>query len=647
MKVDMNNYFIEDWMAQMKQTVKLTYPTLTDKQINDYLVKILEDNIKVPIATLDNNYLRKTKRVDALSLIQWIKDNEFIIAGNGTIFKNQNQEYNPTIHMLIGLKEQRTKLKNERNSLDPNSYEYKIKDIGQNTKKRAMNSDYGGAGSPITFFYNLYCAVSTTATGQSLISTAMCTFENFFSDNVKFIDYDDFAVYVNNIVNEEYTIDDSFLDDKSIEDVFYRLRKKFIYFRQNYEYPIMHILEGLNQQDLNKLYYKNNLYEFCRLPKIKKMLFNLTSKTNDFLDPNDIPDNIHKDLEIFWNYLNNFVVYNYFAFNRIGRLNCDPRDTVCTIDTDSNMLTLSPWVDFMLEEIVRDDAEILNKGSKNLVYIFINTICFIATKLITSHLMKFADRSGILPEYKHFLNMKNEFLFFKMLLFETKKRYMSKILLREGHVYEKLDNKGVDHLKSTCNDFTRDFITNLIASEILEKENDDIVIKNIINGVDDLANKVRDSLEKGEKTFLSPMKVKQEGAYKKPFQEQSFRGAYAWNVIYPDQTIEFPDQIDVVLLNIPTLETIEDIKDKYPVEYKNIKEKIFESRIEEVKKKGLMVLALPKKIKEIPEWCRPYIDYDSIVNANTSKMNSALESLGIQTIKTNSTTTHYSNIISF
>jgi len=301
----------------------------------------------------------------------------------------------------------------------------------------------------------------------------------------------------------------------------------------------------------------------------------------------------------------------------------------------------------MLEEIVRDDAEILNKGSKNLVYIFINTICFIATKLITSHLMKFADRSGILPEYKHFLNMKNEFLFFKMLLFETKKRYMSKILLREGHVYEKLDNKGVDHLKSTCNDFTRDFITNLIASEILEKENDDIVIKNIINGVDDLANKVRDSLEKGEKTFLSPMKVKQEGAYKKPFQEQSFRGAYAWNVIYPDQTIEFPDQIDVVLLNIPTLETIEDIKDKYPVEYKNIKEKIFESRIEEVKKKGLMVLALPKKIKEIPEWCRPYIDYDSIVNANTSKMNSALESLGIQTIKTNSTTTHYSNIISF
>ena len=239
------------------------------------------------------------------------------------------------------------------------------------------------------------------------------------------------------------------------------------------------------------------------------------------------------------------------------------------------------------------------------------------------------------------------FTFKFALLFETKKRYMSKILLREGHVYEKLDNKGVDHLKSTCNDFTRDFITNLIASEILEKENDDIVIKNIINGVDDLANKVRDSLEKGEKTFLSPMKVKQEGAYKKPFQEQSFRGAYAWNVIYPDQTIEFPDQIDVVLLNIPTLETIEDIKDKYPVEYKNIKEKIFESRIEEVKKKGLMVLALPKKIKEIPEWCRPYIDYDSIVNANTSKMNSALESLGIQTIKTNSTTTHYSNIISF
>ena len=126
MIVDKNNYFIQDWMNQMRQTVKLTYPTLTDKQIDDYLEKIIDDNIKVPIATLDNNYLRKTKRVDVLTLIQWIKDNDFIIAGNGTIFKNQNQEYNPTIHMLIGLKEQRTTLKNERNALDPNSYEYKI-----------------------------------------------------------------------------------------------------------------------------------------------------------------------------------------------------------------------------------------------------------------------------------------------------------------------------------------------------------------------------------------------------------------------------------------------------------------------------------------------------------------------------------------
>lgn len=647
MIVDKNNYFIQDWMNQMRQTVKLTYPTLTDKQIDDYLEKIIDDNIKVPIATLDNNYLRKTKRVDVLTLIQWIKDNDFIIAGNGTIFKNQNQEYNPTIHMLIGLKEQRTTLKNERNALDPNSYEYKIKDIGQNTKKTTMNSDYGGSGSPITFFYNLYCAVSTTATGQSLISTAMNTFENFFSDNTKFIDYDDFAVYVNNIINEKISLDDSFLDNKTEREVFIRLKNKFINYRDIYEFPMRKLLSSLNQRQLNILYYKNNLYEFSKLPKIKKLLFTIVDKVNRFLDPNDIPDVIQDDLNTLWSYYSNFVVYNYFAFNRIGRLTCDPRDTVCTIDTDSNMLTLSPWVDFMMNEIVKDDEKILSKGNKELVYMFINIICFIATKLITVHLKKYAERSGILPEYQHFLNMKNEFLFFKMLLFDTKKRYMSKILLREGHVYEKLDNKGVDHLKSTCNDFTREFITSLVAKEILEKETDDVEISNIINSVDDLANKVRDSLKRGEKTFLSPMKVKQEGAYKKPFQEQSFRGAYAWNVIYPDQTIEFPDQIDVVLLNIPTLDTIEDMKTKYPKEYKNIKEKIFESKLDEVKKKALMVLALPKKIQKIPDWCIPYIDYDSIVNANTSKMNTILESLGIQTIKTNSTTTYYSNIISF
>ena len=73
----------------------------------NFLYKIIDDNIKVPIATLDNNYIHTTKRIDVLTLMQWVRDNDFIIAGNGTIFKKSIiKEYNPSIHFLIDLKNQ-------------------------------------------------------------------------------------------------------------------------------------------------------------------------------------------------------------------------------------------------------------------------------------------------------------------------------------------------------------------------------------------------------------------------------------------------------------------------------------------------------------------------------------------------------------
>ena len=82
-----DNCFIRDWMETVRTTVKLNYPDLTEGEIDEFLYKIIDDNIKVPIATLDNNYIHTTKRIDVLTLMQWVRDNEFIIAGNGTIFK--------------------------------------------------------------------------------------------------------------------------------------------------------------------------------------------------------------------------------------------------------------------------------------------------------------------------------------------------------------------------------------------------------------------------------------------------------------------------------------------------------------------------------------------------------------------------------
>jgi hypothetical protein len=659
-----DNCFIRDWMETVRTTVKLNYPDLTEGEIDEFLYKIIDDNIKVPIATLDNNYIHTTKRIDVLTLMQWVRDNEFIIAGNGTIFKNHNQEYNPSIHFLIDLKKSRDSMKSAMKKLDPSTYEYAMKDMGQLNEKLLMNSDYGAGGSDITYFYNLYCAVCTTATGQSMISTAVTCFENFFSDNVKFIDFDDCSQYITNILNEPFTGDMSLVDDKKAHEVFERLKNKFMDYKENYDYPLFSMLINMDQDNLNRLYYKNNLYEFARLPKVKKLLFKIIDEVDLFLDPNKPPKEVLSDLELLWSWMKPFVYYDYFVFNRIGRVNCDERDSICTIDTDSAMICLAPWVDFMFDEVIKGDSKILNKaqgtykynidgremefeGEKMLVYKVCNSITYIASQVIGSHLKKFAINSGVLEEYHNRIHMKSEYLFRKMLLTTTKKRYMAKIMLREGAVYEKREVKGLDFFKSECNDFTRKFISQLMNNELLEKTTDDIVVKNIINGTRELADAVRSSLERGEKTFLTPKKCKEAAAYKNCWTEMSFRGAYAWNMLYPDMGIEFPDTVDIVHLNIRKLEDIADLEKNNKEMYNKIKRFIFESKIEEVRNKALIVLAIPKNVPDIPEWCRPYINYDKIINDNTTKMRPLLEALGVQIIQTDSTTDRYSNIIEF
>lgn len=451
-----NNYFIQDWMYSVTNSIKLMYPDIPGDELQELLYKIIENNIKVPIATLDNNYVKTQKDVDVLSLMQWVKDNEFIIAGNGTIFKNHSQEYNPAIHFLIDLKKSRDGMKNEMKKLDPKSYEYAMKDMGQLNEKLVMNSEYGAGGSDITYFFNLYCAVSTTATGQSMISTAMCAFEDFFSDNVRFIDFDDCSNFITNIINEPFNGDMSLVEDKKVHEVFERLKNKFLDYKDNYNHPLFSMLMNIDQDNLNRIYYKNNLYEFARQPKVKKLLFKIIDETELFLDPNKPAKEVVGDLELLWSWMEEFVDYNYFAFNRIGRLTCDTRDVVVTIDTDSNMICMAPWVDFMIDEVINNDEKIMSTtkrkytymindqemtfdGEKMLIYKIVNSITYIASQVIAKHLKKFAIKSGIPEEYHDRLHMKSEFLFRRMLLTGTKKRYMSKVMLREGTVFEKLD----------------------------------------------------------------------------------------------------------------------------------------------------------------------------------------------------------------
>ena len=56
-------------------------------------------------------------------------------------------------------------------------------------------------------------------------------------------------------------------------------------------------------------------------------------------------------------------------------------------------------------------------------------------------------------------------------------------------------------------------------------------------------------------------------------------------------------------------------------------------------------IAKPRNLTELPDWIKDMIDINKITNNIISLINPVLEPLGSNTLKTSTTTAHYSNIV--
>ena len=191
----------------------------------------------------------------------------------------------------------------------------------------------------------------------------------------------------------------------------------------------------------------------------------------------------------------------------------------------------------------------------------------------------------------------------------------------------------------------------------------------------DLIGKIRE----GDTSFLPNASPKEIEAYADPSSEQSIRGVFAWNLIYPNNIIELPNKVSMLKLNIFKEEDIKDLKETDPEIYNTIIDKIFndttgmfvttkkDNDIKKVKDKdkwwndlpkkyqakykklgidawnefvetydgdddpevfvksrGMQVIAIPQTEK-IPSWILPYIDYTTIVDNILSPFMPVLE----------------------
>ena len=718
MKLD--NKFLKKYKKEMLKIMSDLYPDINDDKLDDIIKETIINRVENPNVELDNNFTGEHRETTVLSVLDWMVDRKPIISGNATFYMNQHEAINPTAKMLENFLSQRKAYKKQMFKVgDPNSPKYKDLDRRQANEKINVNSYYGASGAPSSAFYSLYSGPATTSTAQAVISTAETTFESFIADNYLYLNLTELIEWCESVMkdfNKDDYFVDSFISDKSIYEVAERMEDKIIDKNDNDMEILLKYLEKYNRDQLSVLYYKNNLIKFIDdHDYVKHVIYSIFDSvenlkyadkndskwfdkcvpqtyfeefldktpeewnkfvnTRYFMDPNDVPSTIEDQLHQLSDLLMKYVYSPYLSVDRIYRLKNFKRRVVTVIDTDSNILSLDPFIHFILENVL--DENNFGRQKSNNEFIAVNMITYVLTQVIEDALLNYGKASNIPEEYRPIFNMKNEFFFRKLVIGKTKKRYISKIVLREGNLMNppKKDVKGFDFKKATCSEYSEKFYMGLITKYIIENDSDIIDVVGILRELNNFRNNIKQSIMNGERTYLPNANAKDFAAYKNPESQQVVAAVKAWNYINPTKEIELPNKVSLLKLNIFDIDDISDMKNTYPDIYNRIDEKIFHdtegifvtkkeekpitilneklrkkewwteiptkyrSKYKklgfdawndfatdymnsdeyedvlkfEMKSKGLQVLAIPNN-ESIPEWAKPYIDYNVMID---------------------------------
>lgn len=564
------------------------------------------------------------------------------------------------------------------------------------------NGIYGILGMYTSLLFNINVSTSITSQGRALISSASMMFESFLANNVKFGSLDEVLVFINNVRKEKRTYNDALMLDEpvTLENCFAKIIDScgYRWLPDEEEMDIIWAtLRNLGQEDINRIYYKNNLYEFMSNSSMKKAIKIIMKKLeNPFFNSLKPPKEIEAELEEFAYILKEYVYYNKMIMDRIDRCDNMIKSTIVVSDTDSCIVSLDAWYRFVLDIIKDEDLQIKRYDPINVIHFYkkdefgdfinlkdisplkfekreehydfendeiiesehvinplivhpqdylrysiINIMAYVIDILINDYMEQFTKNNhSWAPDKKCKIILKNEFTFLRLLLTRAKKSYASLMAVQEGNIIpedEQLDIKGIASMaKSSMSESTREALKSILLEDILRADTIDQF--RIIEKLSILENKIIKSVMNGSKEFYKPVTIKSISSYSDPMRIQGITAATAWNALksndLPGINLEERNAIDIAKVNLNT-KNVEKLKEKYPDIYENAIK-----YLESPQSKGKVeAIALPLDVNA-PEWLLDIIDYKTIVNNNISGF--VYDSVGIVNLSEN---TNYSNII--
>lgn len=585
----------KDYRDMMFRIMRLIIPTLGDNELNraiDYSINKRAYNAQVEI---QDSYRGEAfnKKSQIIQTVNYIITRKPILTSFGCMFTQHGETPNPMYKLIQEFADTRDMYKKEMFKYDKGTELYNKYNMLQSLSKIDTNAIYGCMGSSSAVFYNVHVASSITRQGRSSISASIMFFESFLANNIKFGSLDEIMTFIDHVCMERDSRKPEFSDQNILDRPISReecFNKLILSCGYNWIPDMIDMdmvwatIFRLDQEDINRIYYKNNLYAFFDNRTPMDMLINtLASLESPFFDPNKPPETISFQLSLLTDLLKEYVFYNYQIIDKIERVERLIREEVVVVDTDSCMINLDPWYHFVEERIrdiniplknyQTDGPSLLNKKDINdasdiqeetyqfydfytdkiveerrsinptkiisedgLRYSIINVLAFVISKCLRSYFDKIAYlHNTINPGHTtSLLIMKNEFLFKKILLTWVKKHYATYVEVQEGHLVPKgidtsMDIKGMEIAKTTIPVSTKKALEKILYEDILNSE--DINQLQVLNDIAVLERHISDSIHNGSKEYYKPVKIKSIDSYKNPLSQQAIKGSIVYNFI--------------------------------------------------------------------------------------------------------------------
>lgn len=327
--------FKKNYKAQLLSELQIAFPKIEKYKLQKIIDENYDKFIKNPEASLVNK--DEEIQTTLIDLIDWIEKNNPIISGYAAFYyKHGYGHVNLLLDMFDFLLKTRKKVKKEMlqhvNDKDQEYHDYL--DLIQGTYKLLANSGYGATIEKNSIFYDENFGASVTYTGFVIITTAVNAFENFMSNNFHFEKINDVLWYIRRIIDENYEFKDIIDDDKHISKL--KLSKYLFNKMDNkkeeyFDFIKNNIVKNLSQYDIDRIYYKNNLYKFLNNSIINNKISKIIGDTT-FLNPNEPSKEIKEVLDYCWKYIKEWCLFDHLHWNRLKNAEFGVRKTVLTIN---------------------------------------------------------------------------------------------------------------------------------------------------------------------------------------------------------------------------------------------------------------------------------------------------------------------------